>query len=218
MNVTNVVVDTLTIQRAQGDTTAKSIGIGWRISNAIFASDLDLTEFVTYTGATNNVDLGTHSLTTDGHIRADNYYGSNNYPYSIETYFGSDGNVPGQRVVIQSAPGDGDTQGGDVVVSPGTDGGAGPGKVVLGDDSKGLVIDPYSLTDKRNLILPDTDVDLTQVADIPLKANTSDLGTAAFEDVEDLPVSTATQTALNAKANASDTVNLTGDQTIAGVS
>ena len=31
------------------------------------------------------------------------------------------------------------------------------------------------------------------------------------------PVSTATQTALNAKANASDTVNLTGDQTIAGV-
>lgn len=49
------------------------------------------------------------------------------------------------------------------------------------------------------------------------KANTSDLGTAAFEDVEDLPVGTATQTALNAKANASDTVNLTGDQTVAGV-
>lgn len=33
----------------------------------------------------------------------------------------------------------------------------------------------------------------------------------------DMPVSTATQTALNAKANASDTVNLTGDQTVAGV-
>lgn len=49
------------------------------------------------------------------------------------------------------------------------------------------------------------------------KANTSDLGTAAFEDVEDLPVSTAQQTALNAKANASDTVNLTGGQTVAGV-
>lgn len=31
------------------------------------------------------------------------------------------------------------------------------------------------------------------------------------------PVSTAQQTALNAKANASDTVNLTGDQTVAGV-
>lgn len=49
------------------------------------------------------------------------------------------------------------------------------------------------------------------------KANTSDLGTAAFEDVEDLPVSTATQSALDGKANATDTVNLTGNQTIAGV-
>lgn len=33
----------------------------------------------------------------------------------------------------------------------------------------------------------------------------------------DLPVSTATQSALNAKANASDTVNLTGNQTVDGV-
>lgn len=33
----------------------------------------------------------------------------------------------------------------------------------------------------------------------------------------DLPVSTATQSALNAKANASDTVNLTGNQTVVGV-
>ena len=33
----------------------------------------------------------------------------------------------------------------------------------------------------------------------------------------DFPVSTAQQTALNAKANASDTVNLTGNQTVAGV-
>ena len=45
VNVTNVVVDTLTIQRAQGQTTAKNIGIGWRISNAIFASDLDLSTY-----------------------------------------------------------------------------------------------------------------------------------------------------------------------------
>lgn len=45
VNVTNVVVDTLTIQRAQGDTTAKSIAAGWRLSNAIFASDLDLSTY-----------------------------------------------------------------------------------------------------------------------------------------------------------------------------
>jgi len=36
-------------------------------------------------------------------------------------------------------------------------------------------------------------------------------------DPAGFPISTATQTALDAKANASDTVNLTGDQTIAGV-
>jgi len=45
VNVTDVVVDTLTIQRAQGQTTAKNIGVGWRISNAIFASDLDLSTY-----------------------------------------------------------------------------------------------------------------------------------------------------------------------------
>ena len=45
VNVTNVVADTLTIQRAQGETTARNIGIGWRISNAIFASDLDLSTY-----------------------------------------------------------------------------------------------------------------------------------------------------------------------------
>lgn len=43
------------------------------------------------------------------------------------------------------------------------------------------------------------------------------LGNVANLAPADMPVSTATQTALNAKANASDTVNLTGNQTIAGV-
>lgn len=39
LQVTNVSTDTLTIVRAQGDTTAKSIATGWRISNVIRASD-----------------------------------------------------------------------------------------------------------------------------------------------------------------------------------
>lgn len=46
-----------------------------------------------------------------------------------------------------------------------------------------------------------------------------DVGLPNVDDTADVnkPISTATQTALNAKANASDTVNLTGNQTIAGV-
>lgn len=46
-----------------------------------------------------------------------------------------------------------------------------------------------------------------------------DVGLPNVNDTSDAekPVSTATQTALNAKANATDTVNLTGNQTVAGV-
>ncbi|HET8708937.1 MAG TPA: hypothetical protein VFL85_01510 [Candidatus Saccharimonadales bacterium] len=40
IQVTNISGDTLTIVRAQGDTTAKSIGEGWRVSNALFAADI----------------------------------------------------------------------------------------------------------------------------------------------------------------------------------
>ena len=39
------------------------------------------------------------------------------------------------------------------------------------------------------------------------KANTSDLGTSAFEDVDDLPVSTATQSALDGKVDKVTTAN-----------
>jgi hypothetical protein len=38
--VTDKVGDTLTIVRAQGDTTAKAIESGWRITNALFEEDL----------------------------------------------------------------------------------------------------------------------------------------------------------------------------------
>lgn len=38
--VTGKSTDTLTFVRAQGSTTAKSIAVGWRISNAVFADDL----------------------------------------------------------------------------------------------------------------------------------------------------------------------------------
>ena len=43
--VTNVTTDTLTVTRAQGDTTAKNIADGWRITNALFKQDLDEKEY-----------------------------------------------------------------------------------------------------------------------------------------------------------------------------
>ena len=51
--VTAKSTDTFTITRAQGDTTAKSIDVGWRISNAVFLADFpatsdDLTDGTTY--------------------------------------------------------------------------------------------------------------------------------------------------------------------------
>lgn len=39
--VTDVTDDTLTITRAQGETVAQSIAVGWRVSNALFFDDID---------------------------------------------------------------------------------------------------------------------------------------------------------------------------------
>lgn len=135
VNVTNVAVDTLTIQRAQGQTTAKNIGIGWRISNAIFASDLDLSTY-------------------------------------------------------QLKPVEGAFVNGDKTKLDGIESGAQVNTVTSVSGKTGAVT------------LDKTDVGLSNVD------NTSDA---------DKPVSIAQQTALDTKANSSDTVNLTGDQTVAGV-
>ena len=53
----------------------------------------------------------------------------------------------------------------------------------------------------------------------PHSVTKAQVGLGNVDNTSDLakPISTATQTALNAKANASDTVNLTGNQTVAGV-
>ena len=42
--VTNITGDVLTIVRAQGETTAKSIAAGWRVTNALFLEDLNQKE------------------------------------------------------------------------------------------------------------------------------------------------------------------------------
>lgn len=66
LEVTARTDDTLTVLRAQGSTTAKSIEAGWRISNAIFLDDIpdtfdDLTD-----GATNKAYTGTEKTKLDG--------------------------------------------------------------------------------------------------------------------------------------------------------
>lgn len=58
VQVTDVTGDTLTIVRAQGDTTAKAIEDGWRISNTLFEADIPVinSTSVDAAGATMNSD------------------------------------------------------------------------------------------------------------------------------------------------------------------
>lgn len=58
VSVTDVTGDVLTIVRAQGDTTAKSIAAGWRVSNALFADDIAI-------ALADLTDDATHRLVTD---------------------------------------------------------------------------------------------------------------------------------------------------------
>lgn len=63
VEVTDVTGDTLTIIRAQGDTTAQAVTVGWRLSNAIFADDIvgryDGGNSTTTYGGTTTINGGT---------------------------------------------------------------------------------------------------------------------------------------------------------------
>lgn len=72
--VTAKATDTLTITRAQGSTTAKSIAVGWRISNAVFLEDLftgSLVQGETPSGSINssNTVFTVASAFTSGSLR-----------------------------------------------------------------------------------------------------------------------------------------------------
>ena len=58
VEVTAKSTDTFTILRAQGDTTAKAIEAGWRISNSVFLADIPVVDSTTVNaaGATMNAD------------------------------------------------------------------------------------------------------------------------------------------------------------------
>lgn len=66
VQVTDVTGDVLTIVRAQGDTTAKNIAVGWRISNAIFSDDFAETFDDLSAGTTNKAFTGTEKTKLAG--------------------------------------------------------------------------------------------------------------------------------------------------------
>ena len=89
---------------------------------------------------------------------------------------------------------------------------------------KGLSTNDYTTTEKNKLGGIESDAQVNTVTSVAGKTGAvtldrTDVGLSNVYNLApaDMPVSTATQTALNAKANASDTVNLTGNQTVAGV-
>ena len=63
IKVTAVSTDTLTIERAQGDTAAKNIDVGWIITNALFYKDVKPVAVTVSTAATTATKVGT---TADG--------------------------------------------------------------------------------------------------------------------------------------------------------
>jgi hypothetical protein len=65
LKVTAVSTDTFTIVREEGDTTAKSIAVGWRISNAVFTEDVDVAAFHAYRNATKNIGASVTDVVHD---------------------------------------------------------------------------------------------------------------------------------------------------------
>lgn len=66
VQVTTVSTDTFTIVRAQGSTTAKSIAIGWRISNAVYLADLNTGMRYQNSETTGTYVYAGHEHVTDG--------------------------------------------------------------------------------------------------------------------------------------------------------
>lgn len=83
VQVTNISTDTLTIVRAQKSTTAKSVAVTWRISNAFFKTDYDdkqdlsanLTAFAAKTAPSGTVVGDTDVQTISGKVLSDEFIG-----------------------------------------------------------------------------------------------------------------------------------------------
>ena len=117
-------------------------------------------DYVPYTGATTDIDLNTRSLTTEGAIYADNFYGAGTGSgVGAEVWFGVNPSKIGGDVVIAANDGDGGSNPpGNITIRSGVG-----GDVRVGDGNKGIIFDIDNLSVSRNLIMPDSDVDLSVV-------------------------------------------------------
>jgi len=105
IEVTNITTDTLTIVRGQGDTTAKSIAVGWRISNAIFTDDIPVVKADVGLGNVDNTSNATERAATASLTNKDLSASSNTFPdfYPVGTIYENKSNsanpstyLPGQ--------------------------------------------------------------------------------------------------------------------------
>lgn len=193
VQVTTVAGDTLDITRAQRGTTAKPFEDGDIIVNGVYVEDIDEKADTTY------VDTNDSNTLNAAKAYADSEIGTVNA--SLDTK-------------VDKVAG------------------------------KGLSTNDYTLTEKNKLANIESGAEVNTVNTVnsrtgnvtglaeqsdltahttntsnPHSVTKAQVGLGNADNTSDLskPVSTATQTALNAKANATDTVNLTGNQTIAGV-
>jgi hypothetical protein len=168
VEVTDVTGDVLTIVRAQGDTTAQTVEVGWRFSNAIFTADIPTTFDDLADGTTNKAYTSTEKTKLAG----------------IATgATANTGDVVGPSSSTNNA----------LVTFNGT-----TGKLI--QDSSIPIVSVVTTTDTQTL----TNKTLTSpVVNTPTGIVKSDVGLGNVDNTSDAskPVSTATQTALDAKVD-----------------
>lgn len=161
--VTDVTGDTLTIARAQGDTSAQMVDVGWRFSNVIFSAD-----FTDFTGKDIHVDN-----VYVGEVFADNYYMQLT---DSEMYVGAsdpNGGNQGSRVLILAGNGsdDGSIQPGNIDIQVGSNGAQNNvGQVTMQEATtgSGVVFNFYQALSSglHTIYLPTQDINLNDFANI----------------------------------------------------
>lgn len=117
-------------------------------------------DYVPYTGATTDINLNTRSLTTEGNVYADNFYGAGtDVGVGLEVEFGVNPSKVGGDVIVKANDGNGDDiVPGNVYIRSGLG-----GAVYVGDGPRYMAFDVGNVTSTRKLIMPDSDVDLSVV-------------------------------------------------------